>query len=213
MSFFKQFKFDKIDRFWIIYNISLPGPFDPPDNSLPRRNITALSYSWTTYHKHHTTEYLFYVKFWCLYSGSFIENMHIQSVTNTILLSICLCQIKIRSFNLSQTPYYWVFVYIKFWCLCPGSFIENTHIQSITNTILLSICLCQILVPSFRIIHRKYAHSICHQHHTTEYLFYVKFWCLHSRSFIENTHIQSITNTILLCILVPLSWIIYRKYA
>ena len=132
LSFFKQFKFDKFDGFWIIYNRSLPGPFDPPDNSLPRRNITALSYSWTTCHKQHTTEYLFYVKFWCLRSGSFIE---------------------------------------------------NTHIQPITNTILLSICLCQILVPSFRIIHRKYAHSIYHKHHTTEY-----FWFPCPGSFIENMH-------------------------
>ena len=146
-----------------------------------------------------------------------------QPITNTILLSICLCQILVPSSRIIHRKYthstchkHHTTEYLLMSNFC--SFIENTLIQSITNTILLSICLCQILVPFSRIIHRKYAHSIYHKHHTTEYLFMSNFGCLHSGSFIENTHIQPVTNTILLSIclcqiLVPLSRIIQRKYA
>lgn len=56
-------------------NHILPGPFDPPDRSLPRRNITALSYSWTTFNARHYKVDLSLTahetKIWCLKPGSF----------------------------------------------------------------------------------------------------------------------------------------------
>ena len=34
---------------FVRYVFNLPGPFAPPGNRRPKRNMTALSYSWTTY--------------------------------------------------------------------------------------------------------------------------------------------------------------------
>ena len=51
MLAFIQHQEDSFHIFPAVNPIIQPGPFDPPDKSLPSLNITALSYSWTTWRR------------------------------------------------------------------------------------------------------------------------------------------------------------------